>query len=162
MEHENGAALGVSGAVRPKVAQVSDSGTTYKEVALLEDVNAIEQTAAVIKFPTFLINGTKVQRVYITGRENILPGGSKQATVNLATYGIDDAKIMMTDGKMNECILASAETLSTVTTYFPTVRAGTGDVSGNYTLFFNIDTEPPAEEACIINYQYFCLIKVEV
>ena len=129
---------------------------------LPEDVNAIEQTAAVIKFPTFLINGTKVQRVYITGCEIIQPGGSKQATVNLATYGIDAAKIMMTDGNMHEYILASAETLSTVTTYFPTVRVGAGDVSGNRTLFFNIDTEPPAEEACIINYQYICLIKVEV
>ena len=127
-----------------------------------EDVNALEQTAAVIKFPTFLINGTKVQRVYITGREIIQPGGSKQATVNLATYGIDDAKIMMTDGKMHEYILASATTLSTVVTYFPTVRADAADVSGNRTLFFNIDTEPPAEEACIINYQYICLIKVEV
>ena len=144
-----------------EIGETSTEGAAFVE-GINEDVNALEQTAAIIKFPTFLINGTKVQRVYITGREIIQPGGSKQATVNLATYGIDDAKIMMTDGKMNECILASAETLSTITTYFPTVRAGTGDVSGNHTLFFNIDTEPPAEEACIINYQYICLIKLEV
>ena len=39
MEYANGAALGVSGAVRPKVAQVSDSGTTYKDIALLEDMS---------------------------------------------------------------------------------------------------------------------------
>ena len=144
-----------------EIGETSTEGAAFVE-GINEDVNAIEQTAAVIKFPTFLINGTKVQRVYITGREIIQPGGSKQATVNLATYGIDDAKIMMTDGKMNECILASATTLSTVVTYFPTVRADAADVSGNRTLFFNIDTEPPAEEACIINYQYICLIKVEV
>lgn len=161
IEHENGAALGVSGAVRPKVAQVSDSGTTYKDVALLEDVSTVEQTVDVIKFTPFLINGTKVQRVYITGRENILPGESKQATVNLATYGIDATK-MLIDGHMHEYILASANTLSTDTTYFPKVRADAADVSGNRTLFFNIDTEPPAEEACIISYQYICLIKVEV
>lgn len=38
IENENGAALGVSGAVRPKVAQVTDGGTTYKDLALLEDI----------------------------------------------------------------------------------------------------------------------------
>ena len=147
-----------------EIGETSTEGAAFVE-GIIEPSSVpatVEQTADVIKFPPFLINGTKVQRVYITGREIIQPGGSKQATVNLATYGIDDAKIMMTDGKMNECILASAETLSTVTTYFPTVRADAADVSGNRTLFFNIDAEPPAEEACIINYQYICLLKVEV
>ena len=146
-----------------EIGETSTEGAAFVD-GIIEpsSVPAIEQTAAVIKFPPFLINGTKVQRVYITGRETIQPGGSKQATVNLATYGIDATKIMMTDGKYHEYILASVTTLSTDTTYFPKVRADTADVSGNLTLFMNIDTVPPAEEACIINYQYICLIKVEV
>ena len=148
-----------------EIGETSTEGAAFVdgiiEPTSVPETVAIEQTAEVIKFPTFLINGTKVQRVYITGSETIQPGGSKQATVNLATYGIDTTK-MLIDGNMHEYILASAETLSTDTAYFPKVRTGTGDVSGNYTLFLNIDTVPPTEEACIINYQYICLIKVEV
>lgn len=68
MEYANGAALGVSGAVRPKVAQVTNGGTTYKELALLDDVSQISGTLVdmyVVKIPGTITtpSGDTIQRV---------------------------------------------------------------------------------------------------
>ena len=90
MEYENGAALGVSGAVRPKVAQVSDSGTTYKDVALLEDLSQISGTLVdtyVVKIPGTITtpSGDTIQRVLCA--VGTVVGSSGATTVNLDAYG---------------------------------------------------------------------------
>ena len=90
MEYENGAALGVSGAVRPKVAQVSDSNTTYKDVALLDDISQISGALVdtyVVKIPGTITtpSGDTIQRVLCA--VGTVVGTSGATTVNLDAYG---------------------------------------------------------------------------
>jgi hypothetical protein len=90
MEYENGAALGVSGAVRPKVAQVSGSNTTYKDVALLDDISQISGTLVdtyVVKIPGTITtpSGDTIQRVLCA--VGTVVGTSGATTVNLDAYG---------------------------------------------------------------------------
>lgn len=90
MEYANGAALGVSGALRPKVAQVSDSGTTYKDVALLDDVSQFSGTlvdAFVVKIPGTITtpSGDTIQRVLCA--VDTVVGTTGATTVNLDAYG---------------------------------------------------------------------------
>ena len=89
-EYENGAALGVSGAVRPKVAQVTNSGTTYKDIALLEDISQISGTLVdtyVVKIPGTITtpSGDTIQRVLCA--VGTVVGTSGATTVNLDAYG---------------------------------------------------------------------------
>lgn len=89
-EYANGAALGVSGAVRPKVAQVSGSGTTYKDVALLDDISQISGTLVdtyVVKIPGTITtpSGDTIQRVLCA--VGTVVGTSGATTVNLDAYG---------------------------------------------------------------------------
>ena len=89
-EYANGAALGVSGAVRPKVAQVTDSGTTYKELALLDDVSQISGTLVdtyVVKIPGTITtpSGDTIQRVLCA--VGTIVGTTGATTVNLDAYG---------------------------------------------------------------------------
>ena len=90
IENENGAALGVSGAVRPKVAQVTNGGTTYKELALLDDVSQISGTLVdtyVVKIPGTITtpSGDTIQRVLCA--VGTVVGTSGATTVNLDAYG---------------------------------------------------------------------------
>lgn len=90
IEHENGAALGVSGAVRPKVAQVSGSNTTYKDVALLDDISQISGTLVdtyVVKIPGTITtpSGDTIQRVLCA--VDTVVGTTGATTVNLDAYG---------------------------------------------------------------------------
>ena len=89
-EYANGAALGVSGAVRPKVAQVTNGGTTYKELALLDDVSQISGTLVdtyVVKIPGTITtpSGDTIQRVLCA--VGTVVGTSGATTVNLDAYG---------------------------------------------------------------------------
>lgn len=90
MEYENGAALGVSGAVRPKVAQVSGSNTTYKDVALLDDISQISGALVdtyVVKIPGTITtpSGDTIQRVLCA--VGTVVGTTGATTVNLDAYG---------------------------------------------------------------------------
>lgn len=90
IENENGTALGVSGAVRPKVAQVTNGGTTYKELALLEDISQISGTLVdtyVVKIPGTITtpSGDTIQRVLCA--VGTVVGTTGATTVNLDAYG---------------------------------------------------------------------------
>ena len=90
-EYANGAALGVSGAVRPRVAQVEESGTTYKELALLDDTKQagfIEQGGSLIYLPGIYTtpSGVKLQRV-IGNTQVVLSESQTSSTVDLSSIG---------------------------------------------------------------------------
>ena len=90
-EYANGAALGVSGAVRPRVAQVEESGTTYKELALLDDTKQagfIEQGGSLIYLPGIYTtpSGVKLQRV-IGNTQVVLGASQTSTTVDLSSIG---------------------------------------------------------------------------
>ena len=90
-EYANGAALGVSGAVRPRVAQVEESGTTYKELALLDDTKQagfIEQGGSLIYLPGIYTtpSGVKLQRV-IGNTQVVLSKSQTSSTVDLSSIG---------------------------------------------------------------------------
>lgn len=90
-EYAHGAALGVSGTVRPRVAQVTDNGTTYKELALLDDTKQagfIEQGGSLIYLPGIYTtpSGVKLQRV-IGNTQVVLGESQKSTTVDLSSIG---------------------------------------------------------------------------
>ena len=90
-EYAHGAALGVSGTVRPRVAQVTDNGTTYKELALLDDTKQagfIEQGGSLIYLPGIYTtpSGVKLQRV-IGNTQVVLGESQTSTTVDLSSIG---------------------------------------------------------------------------
>ena len=87
IEYENGAALGVSGAVRPKVAQVSDSGTTYKDVALLEDVSTNYSRYNGIKIGNFVSNQQEKCGLFLTRLVNATQDSNYAYAEVLIPYG---------------------------------------------------------------------------
>ena len=81
MEYANGAALGVSGAVRPKVAQVSDSGTTYKDIALLEDMSGEKEYTypTAVKIGNILTNSAMPNwGLFMTRLDNLTSNNANQ------------------------------------------------------------------------------------
>lgn len=90
-EYAHGAALCVPGTVRPRVAQVSDNGTTYKELALLDDTKQagfIEQGGSLIYLPGIYTtpSGVKLQRV-IGNTQVVLSANQTSTTVDLSSIG---------------------------------------------------------------------------
>ena len=90
-EYANAAALGVVGTIRPRVAQVTEGGTTYKELALLDDTKQagfIEQGGSLIYLPGVYTtpSGVKLQRV-IGNTQVVFSESQTSTTVDLTSIG---------------------------------------------------------------------------
>lgn len=148
IEHENGAALGVSGAVRPKVAQVTDSGTTYKELLLKDDIST---NANVIYFPPFDNTTSQMRHGLLIGSFTF-GSGERERNIDYTQY-IDASKWFGTTALI--CSLSQPGT-----DYKPVVYGQwIGTAVGNF-LKFTLSDAVPQGQTISCRYAYFFLENV--
>lgn len=149
VEYENGAALGVSGAVRPKVAQVTDSGTTYKELLLKDDIST---NANVIYFPPFDNTASQKRHGLLIGSFTF-GSGERERNIDYTQY-IDASKWFGTTALI--CSLSQPGS----TDYKPVVYGQWIATSVGNFLKFALSEAVPQGQTISCRYAYFFLENV--